>query len=136
MENKKTIITILITFFVFFQIIGIVYTQSEHQACSNRERERQGLQEEPPEREPPEKGPTSSTTTTLPLLVRQSTTTIACTSDQDCAGGYVCCMRFCRNLSTGMCKDINGDGMSDWVPYISPVMGSILNGFFRFFLWF
>ena len=36
-----------------------------------------------------------------------------------CKTGYICCENECRNYSKGICKDINGDEIPDWIPYSS-----------------
>lgn len=43
----------------------------------------------------------------------------ACQSDGDCKSGFICCQNYCRDPSKGVCKDVNGDGIPDWVPYVS-----------------
>jgi hypothetical protein len=40
-----------------------------------------------------------------------------CTIDSDCNTGFTCCYGTCYKRTEGMCKDINGDGIPDWIPY-------------------
>jgi hypothetical protein len=43
--------------------------------------------------------------------------TRACTANSDCDSGFTCCQKECHDSSTGVCRDINGDGILDWVSY-------------------
>jgi hypothetical protein len=40
-----------------------------------------------------------------------------CRLDSDCGTGYTCCYGTCFSKSDGVCRDINGDEILDWVPY-------------------
>jgi hypothetical protein len=40
-----------------------------------------------------------------------------CTTDSDCNSGFTCCYGTCYKKTEGTCKDINGDGIPDWIPY-------------------
>jgi hypothetical protein len=79
---------------------------------------------------------TTSVPTTIPTTSTVRTTTTAstlgmeCEVNQDCSTGLVCCARKCRDPSTGVCRDLNGDGIPDWVPYSSAMLGSFLSWLF------
>jgi hypothetical protein len=54
---------------------------------------------------------TTTTTTTQPPMQITS-----CSSNSQCSTG-LCCQNQCRDSTKGVCRDINGDGILDWVPY-------------------
>jgi hypothetical protein len=120
-------------------------SRRDHGSCSNNRDTCISGCKEPKEREPRErpegprpKGPvsTSTTPTTLPPAVVATTTptgvaaNVGCETNQDCTAGLICCANDCRDTSTGVCKDLNGDEIPDWVPYSSIIAGSILNRIF------
>lgn len=39
-----------------------------------------------------------------------------CQLNTDCKSGFICCQNLCRDQSSGICRDINGDGIPDWIP--------------------
>jgi hypothetical protein len=109
-----------------------------------------GKCEAPAEREPRERQPkqnppvgpvptsikTRPTPTTLPTLQTPSVTTTTpissevkqgCKTNGDCQNGFICCENICRDPSTGICRDINGDGILEWVQF-SSVLGSTFRG--------
>jgi len=115
-------------------------SRRDHGGCSNNRDTCISGCKEPKEREPRERGPkgpvttTKSTTpTTLPPAVVATTTptgvaaNVGCKSNQECTAGFICCANGCRDMSTGVCKDVNGDEIPDWVPYSSIIAGSFLN---------
>jgi len=156
--KKKYAFGLIALIFVVFLVSGIFYVQKvegteivinkdgsvtkrDHASCSNHiDRCISGCKP-PKEREPREKktkGPvsTSTTPTTLPPAVVATTTAtgvaanVGCETNQDCTAGLICCANDCRDTSTGVCKDLNGDEIPDWVPYSSIIAGSILNRIF------
>jgi len=46
------------------------------------------------------------------LLVSQP----ECYSDSDCKSGYLCCDSICHDSTKGVCRDIEGTGISTWIP--------------------
>jgi hypothetical protein len=59
--------------------------------------------------------------TLLEMGEKTTTTTIkpACTTEGDCNTGFICCQAQCRDPNTGICRDVNGDGIPDWIPVTS-----------------
>jgi len=74
----------------------------------------------------------STTVSSPPLTYSLNVDTIGGTCKKGCNSGFVCCRSKCMSSNEGVCKDINGDGISDWVPYTSPITGSGLNWVFGF----
>jgi len=119
-------------------------SRRDHGGCSNNRDTCISGCREPREREPRERPegprPTSTKPTTLPTTLPPAagvTTTatgvaanVGCKSNQECTAGFICCASGCRDMSTGVCKDVNGDEIPDWVPYSSIIAGSILNRIF------
>jgi len=66
----------------------------------------------------------TTTTTSQPTIVAETT----CMIDGDCQSEFICCESKCRDPSTGICKDVNGDEIPEWAPYTS--QGNILNWLF------
>jgi len=156
--EKKYAFGLVALIFVVFLVSGLFYIQKvegtelvikdhsvyrrDHAGCSNNRDTCISGCKEPKEREPRERGPkgpvptTSTTPTTLPPVAVVTTTAtgvavnVGCKSNQDCTAGFICCANGCRDMSTGMCKDVNGDEIPDWVPYSSIIAGSILNRIF------
>jgi hypothetical protein len=95
----------------------------EHQSCSNHREVCEGTcGREAREREPKQRPPVPTTPTPEPPFARQTTTTtpseVRCASTNDCNINSVCCQNVCRKESEGICRDINGDGIPDWLVYI------------------
>jgi hypothetical protein len=40
-----------------------------------------------------------------------------CKTNSDCSNESICCAKQCRDPNTGICRDVNGDGIPDWIPY-------------------
>jgi len=100
-----------------------------HRACSNnnwRECVANCRESNVREREPKQRPPVPTTPTPEPPFEQTQTTTttqpifneVRCSSTNDCNIGFVCCQNVCRKESEGICRDINGDGIPDWLVYI------------------
>jgi len=138
MKNKKLAVLSLILTLMFLQIIGTV-AGTGHEACSNSN--------EPPERrkerepQPHRPTPPKSTSTiiaappTPPKMIK-----LVCKEDKDCDSGFMCCAEECRDQLSGVCRDISGDGIPEWVPYssygVNSIIGSMFGNALRFFFWF
>jgi hypothetical protein len=106
--------------------------EDKHQSCSNDNRkecvancpeEGRDIEREP--KQSPTPVPTPTTTPQPPFAGQTTTTTtssmpleVRCMSTNDCKIGFVCCQNVCREQSKGICRDINGDGIPDWLVYI------------------
>jgi len=136
MMCTKIIITSLILAIVFLQVIGIAFgldpwgknDDANLGPCSNDQHGPH--QNDDNENQPPT--PPKPPATPKPPTVTET----SCEADTDCYGGRICCIGKCRDSLTGVCKDINGDGVLDWVPYSSSensqtVMGSVFDGIFH-----
>jgi len=96
-----------------------------HGACSNkREVCISGCDKDiidRPERKPKQTPPVPTPTTTPAPPFGQTTTTtqseIRCSTTNDCNINFVCCQNACHEESKGICRDINGDGIPDWLVY-------------------
>jgi hypothetical protein len=98
-----------------------------HGACSNKEKVCIGSGcRERSEKVPKQKPPVPTTPTPEPPFrqTTQTTTTapanyeVRCASTNDCNIGFVCCQNVCKKESEGICRDVNGDGIPDWLVYI------------------
>ena len=98
-----------------------------HMSCSNHKDsqcwgqcEAERLEREPREKTPKPPVPTP-TTTPAPPFGQTTTTTpseIRCSTTNDCNINFVCCQNACHEESKGICRDINGDGIPDWLTYV------------------
>ena len=43
----------------------------------------------------------------------------SCSNDKQCEAGSTCCSGYCYEKSTGVCSDIMGNGVNDWIPYVN-----------------
>jgi len=100
---------------------------SHHNSCSNHvdvcisgcsDDNPKRMKEREPKQAPPVPTPT---TTPAPPFQQTATTTqseIRCSTTNDCKIDFVCCQDACHEESKGICRDINGDGIPDWLVYI------------------
>jgi hypothetical protein len=94
---------------------------THHEGCSNEvDVCIRGCTHDHKERAPKQNPPTT-TTTPAPQFGQTTTTTpseIRCSTTNDCKINFVCCQNVCKDQSIGICRDVNGDGIPDWLVYI------------------
>ena len=140
--NKFHLIIVLFLSLIIISSTLLIYTnvsfaqtkkkdpvyKDHHQSCSNNNW-KECVANCPEEKEPKERQPTQNptpvptpTTTPQPPFAIQTTTTtpseIRCSTTNDCNINFVCCQNACHEESKGICRDINGDGIPDWLTYV------------------
>jgi len=60
---------------------------------------------------------TDKSSTSPPLTYSLNVDTIGDTCKKGCDSDFICCRNKCMNSNDGICKDINGDGIPDWIPF-------------------
>ena len=129
---KKNVIIIFVFVIIFIVALSLIKNVSaDHAACSNTLRESKETRSHPGEKERQPKQKPQTTTTTIPveppdISAKTTTTTtsnivvgeVRCAVTSDCNIGFVCCQNVCKKENEGICRDANGDGVPDWIPYV------------------